>query len=187
MIRGTLKAVLPVLVALLLLAPLFAQARQSQESRRPAATAEASPQGAGAPSYEFFSILDGMPMLLALHHDTEVGTNNPIDVYMLVIEMQVMNSDGNLEPVGLQIHNYYTARPVHPHDDFNPHNARDCKYWNALVTEAMLTRPPTSKTWPYIEFTVAEGARIIQTNEDGAVWWSDDIQCWGSDDRFPPF
>ena len=77
--------------------------------------------------------------------------------------------------------------PVHPHDDFNPHNARDCKYWNALVTEAMLTRPPTSKTWPYIEFTVAEGARIIQTNEDGAVWWSDDVQCWGSDDRFPPF
>ncbi len=29
---------------------------------------------------------------------------------MFVIELQVMNSDGNLEPVGLQIHNYYTAK-----------------------------------------------------------------------------
>jgi hypothetical protein len=173
--------------ALILVSPLFGQSKQARETRRPAVDAQATAIGAAPPTYEFFSILDGMPMLLALHHDTEVGTNNPIDVYMLVIEMQVMNSDGNLEPVGLQIHNYYTAKPVDPHDDFNPHNARDCKYWNTLVTEAMLTRPPTSKTWPYIEFTVAEGARVIQTNEDGAVWWSDDIQCWGSDDRFPPF
>ena len=59
-------------------------------------------------------MLNGMPMLLELHHDTEVGTNAPIDVYMFVIEMQVMNSDGNLEPEGLQIHNYYTASPRIP-------------------------------------------------------------------------
>ena len=87
-------------------------------------------------------------MLLARYHDTEVGTNKHIDVYDFVIEMQVMNSDGNLEPVGLQIHN--------------------------LV-------------WPYVEFTAAQGARVVQTNEHGAVWWSDDIECWGSQDRFPPF
>lgn len=126
-------------------------------------------------------------MLLELHHDTEVGTNNPIDVYMFVIELQVMNSDGNFEPVGLQIHNYYTAKPLDPKNAINPRNARDCKYWNILVTKAMQTRKADSKTWPYVEFTAAEGARVVQTNEDGAVWWSDDIECWGSSDRFSPF
>ena len=126
-------------------------------------------------------------MLLELHRDTEVGTGRPISVYMLVIEMQIMNSDGNLEPVGLQIHNYYTAAPQDRNNDINPYNARDCKYWNKLVTNALLTRDPKSKTWPYIEFMAAEGARMVETNEDGPVWYSDDIQCWGSSDRFSPF
>src|ERR1700674_1693041 len=88
--------------------PIFGQTKQQQ--RRPAANAPASDvapykaqDGRGA-SY----ILDGLPMLLALYHDTEVGTNKPVDVYMFVIEMQIMNSDGNLEPVGVQINNYYT-------------------------------------------------------------------------------
>jgi hypothetical protein len=126
-------------------------------------------------------------MLLELHHDTEVGTGNPIDVYMFVIEMQIMNSDGNLEPEGLQIHNYYTAKAVDPLHAFNPHNARDCKVWNSIINYELSRHTPKSVTWPYVQFMTAEGARMIQTNEDGAVWWSDDIQCWGSKDRFPPF
>ena len=126
-------------------------------------------------------------MLLELHHDTEVGTGNPIDVYMFVIEMQIMNSDGNLEPVGLQIHNFYTANPLDAKNDVNPKNARDCKKWNTLVLKALQTHNPKSATWPYVEFITAQGARVVQTNEDGAVWWSDDIECWGSTDRFPPF
>jgi len=166
---------------------VFGQVKLPQETRRPAAAAEASPRSTPAPSGEFFSILDGMPMLLELHHDTEVGTNKPIDVYMFVIEMQVMNSDGNLEPVGLQIHNYYTAKPLTGRTDINPRNARDCRYWNLLITRAMKERKSTEKTWPYVEFIAAQGARVIQTNEDGAVWWSDDIECWGSSDRFSPF
>ena len=44
----------------------------------------------------------------------------------------------------------------------------------------MVSRDPNSKTWPYVEFLTAEGARTIQTNEDGTVYWSDDIHCWGS-------
>ena len=35
----------------------------------------------------------GLPMNLMLHHDTEAGTNNPIDGDVLAgIELQVMNS-----------------------------------------------------------------------------------------------
>ncbi len=51
----------------------------------------------------------------------------------------------------------------------------------------MKNRNPKLGTWPYIELVTAVGARVIQTNEDGQVFWSDDIQCWGSSDRFPPF
>jgi hypothetical protein len=69
----------------------------------------------------------------------------------------------------------------------NPHNARDCKIWNEYVLSQIATRNPADVTWPYIEFTTAMGARTVQTNEDGQVWWSDDIECWGSQDRFPPF
>lgn len=172
---------------LLLSCPLLGQAKQNRDTRHPAATAEASPESAPAPSGEFVSILNGMPMLLELHHDSEVGTHKPIDVYMFVIEMQVMNSDGDLEPVGLQIHNFYTAQPQDTKNDVNPHNARDCKTWNTLITKAMQARKSGSATWPYVEFITAQGARVIQTNEDGAVWYSDDIECWGSMDRFPPF
>lgn len=174
-------------VGLLLASSVFAQDKPAQPSRRPAASAEPSARTAPKPSGEFFSILDGMPMLLELHHDTEVGTGKAIDVYMFVIEMQVMNSDGNLEPVGLQIHNYYTAAPLDPLNDVNPHNARDCRFWNSIVVNEMNHHSLKSSTWPYVEFMTAQGARVIQTNEDGAVWWSDDIQCWGSRDRFPPF
>ena len=162
----------------------FGQSKQS-ETRRPPMSAMVAPSATTPPppNYEFFSILDGLPMLLELHRDTEVGTGRPISVYMLVIEMQIMNSDGNLEPVGLQFHNYYTAAPQDRNNDINQYNARDCKYWNKLVTNALLTRDPKSRTWPYLEFMTAEGARMVQTNEDGPVWYSDDIQCWGSSDR----
>lgn len=171
----------------MLIASVSAQTRKAQETRRPAVNAPASTTSTPAPSGEYFSILDGTPVLLELHHDTEVGTNRPIDVYKFVIELQVMNSDGDLEPVGLQIFNYYTAIPLDPSNDIYAHAARDCNTWNKIVLRDIQQRKANSKTWPYIEFTVAQGARVLQTNEDGAVWWSDDVECWESSDRFPPF
>jgi hypothetical protein len=181
-------ATLLVLIGLLASSAL-AQEKQIRHERRPAQVADsaAANEPQKQPNYDYFSILDGMPMLLELHHDTEVGTNKPIDVYMFVIELQVMNSDGNLEPEGLQIHNYYTAKAVNPNTAPNPHNARDCKTWNTLVLNEMKARNSKAPTWSYVEFTVAQGARVVQTNEDGQVFWSDDIECWGSRDRFPPF
>jgi hypothetical protein len=179
-----------VMVGMLVALPVvFGQSKPVQTQRRPAANAPASDvaphkaqDGSGA-SY----ILDGLPVLLTLHHDTEVGTNKPVDVWAFVIELQVMNSDGNLEPEGLQIFNFYTKYPRDAKNDINPHNALDCKRWARLQTTAMQKRNPKLKTWPYVEFVTAVGARVLQTNEDGAVWWSDDIECWGSSDRFSPF
>jgi hypothetical protein len=162
-------------------------AQQVRHERRPAAFPQARvPAVQPQPAYDFFSILDGGPKGLTLHHDTEVGTNKPIDVYVFPIELQVLNSDGNLEPEGLIIDNFYTAKAVHPKSAPNPHNARDCKIWNNLVLKEINSRKG-GPTWSYVEFTVAKGARVIQTNEDGQVWWSDDIECWGSRDRFKPF
>jgi hypothetical protein len=177
------------IAALVAASCIFAQATETRHQHRPAATSEANSTAAPQtqPNYQFFSILDGMPMGLGLHHDTEVGTGRAVDVYVFPIELQVMNSDGNFEPVGLIIDNFYTAKPVDPATAPNPNNARDCKTWNVIVLNAMSTRNPKSSTWPYVEFTVAQGARTLQTNEDGYVWWSDDVQCWGSKDRFPPF
>ena len=178
-----------VMVGMLAASPVFGQSKQIRTQRRPAANAPASnvapykaQDGSGA-SY----ILDGLPVLLTLHHDTEVGTNKPVDVWQFVIELQIMNSDGNLEPVGLQFFNYYTRYPRDAVNDINPHNAHDCERWARLQTTALQNRNPKLKTWPYVEFVTAVGARVLQTNEDGAVWWSDDIECWGSSDRFPPF
>jgi hypothetical protein len=167
-----------------------ARAKSVRVSRRPPAVAESkSPnvrtQNAGENGPVF--VLNGMPMLLDVHHDTEVGTNNPVDVYEFVIEMQVMNSDGDLEPVGLQIHNFFTVKPQDPRNDFNRHNARDCRLWNGLILKAMKSRDPKSKTWPYVEFVTNSDARVLETNEDGQVFWSDDVECWGSSDRFSPF
>ncbi len=171
----------------LLACSAWSQDKPTRHERRPAAAAQATPASAPQPNYEYFSILDGTPVLLELHHDTEVGTGRPIDVYQFVIELQILNSDGDLEPEGLQIFNFYTAKPVNGNTAPNPHNARDCKIWNSLVSNEIKFRDSNAKTWSYVEFTVAQGARMIQTNEDGAVWWSDDIECWGSRDRFPPF
>src|SRR6202166_4551697 len=99
-----------IMVGMLAISPIFGQTKQVQQQRRPAANAPASDvapykaqDGSGA-SY----ILDGLPLLLELHHDTEVGTNKPVDVYMFVIEMQIINSDGNLAQIAHQIHNFYT-------------------------------------------------------------------------------
>ena len=59
-----------------------------------------------------------------------------------VIEMQVMNSDGNLEPDGTaDIHNYYTANPVDPMERVNRHTARGLQQiWNKLITKEMESR-----------------------------------------------
>jgi hypothetical protein len=164
-----------------------AENRKPIETRRPAINAPATPAGAPAPDGEFSSILDGLPILLELHHDTEVGTNRPVDIYSFVIELQILNSDGDLEPEGLQIFNFFTAKPQDARNDVNPRNARDCAIWNKLVTGALQHRDPRLQTWPYVEFTVAQGARVLATNEHGSVWWSDDVECWGAADRFPPF
>jgi len=182
------RAISVVLFALLLVSVANAAAKKPQHQRRPAKLSSAplaSPQA--APNYEYFSILNGTPMGLYLHHDTEVGTGNPIDVYMFAIELQVMNSDGNLEPEGLIIDNFYTAKPQQPLQAMNPYNAHDCRIWNGIVLDEIKNQPIQSPTWSYVQFNVAQGARVVQTNEDGQVWWSDDIECWGSKDRFPPF
>ena len=165
-----------------------AQDGQIRHERRPAtpSTAVTPVNPPPQPNYDFFSILDGQPRSLTIHHDTEVSTGKPVDVYVFAIEMQVMNSDGNLEPVGLILDNFYTVKAVNPQTAPNPHSARDCGIWNSLILKEM-PHDPQIFTWSYVEFTVAEGARIVQTNEDGPVWWSDDVQCWGARDRFSPF
>jgi hypothetical protein len=188
MVKKGTRSIVFGLLTLLATSAVFAQAKQVRHERRPAAL----PQTAAAPeqtqpTYQYFSILDGTPMGLTLHHDTEVGTGRPVDVYMYPIELQVLNSDGNLEPEGLIIDNFYTAKAVSPLTAPNPNNARDCKTWNTLVVNEEKNQNPKSLTWSYVEFTVAQGARVLQTNEDGQVFWSDDIECWGSRDRFPPF
>jgi hypothetical protein len=181
-----LIAVSGLLAVLLLATSSFGQDKQIKTQRRPAADAPASSVKKSDGNGGFY-ILDGLPILLSLHHDTEVGTNKPVDVYAFVIELQVMNSDGDLEPEGLQIFNFYTAYPQDRKDDVNPRNARDCKIWYARQTKALQERNPKLRTWPYVEFVTSTDARVLQTNEDGAVWYSDDIQCWGASDRFSPF
>ena len=174
-----------VLLSLLGAVSAVSQEKKIREERRPAVNAEAtSPK---QPTYEYFSILNGTPQGMELHHDTIVGSGQPIDVVASSIELQVFNSDGDSEPEGLIITHFYTAKPVHPEQAPNPHDARDCAIWNTLVLDEIKNRDSQSPTWSYVEFTVAQGARIIQTNEDGAVYWSDDIECWGARDRFPPF
>jgi hypothetical protein len=186
--RTVVKEVLVGLLMMLATSSIFAQNKQTRHERRPAALPEAPvvPEPK-QPAYDYFSILDGTPMGLSLHHDTEVGTGKPVDVYQFAIELQVLNSDGNFEPEGLIIDNFYTAKAVNPLTAPNPNNARDCKTWNTLVLNEEQKQDPKSPTWSYVEFTVARGARVVQTNEDGQVFWSDDVECWGSRDRFPPF
>jgi hypothetical protein len=161
--------------------------RQIKSERRPASSAPSAQTTAAPPDYANFSILNGLPMALFLHHDTVVGTNEPIDVYENVIERQVMNSDGGVGPIGLQIHNYYTMRAQDAKHSGGIRHAQDCKKWTILTVEALRNHHPKDATWPYIEFVVAEGARTVETNEHGPVFFSDDIECWGSLDRFPPF
>jgi len=186
--RRQVKRLVFVFLASTLTVPLlFGQGKAANSLRYPPAVGGSNvqqPESSGRPAY---CILDGTPMNFQQHHDTEVGTNKPIDVDMLVIELQVMNSDGNAEPVGLQIFNFFTAEPQDPKQDVNPHNARDCSIWYGLVQLAEQNRNPLLKTWPYMEFITSTKARVIETNEDGKVYWSDDIECWGSSDRFPPF
>src|ERR1700687_4359533 len=94
------QAVLLLLIGLLAALPVLAPSQHLKQERRPPLSAAAAPQATPppAPTGDFWSILNGVPMLLAVHHDTEVGTGRPLDVYQLVIEMQIMNSDGNFEP-----------------------------------------------------------------------------------------
>jgi hypothetical protein len=164
----------------------FAQNKPSQELRRPAAGSNAQQsQPQDSDGSVFFQ--NGLPMLFKVHHDTEVDTGRAVDVDELVVELQVMNSDGNPEPVGLQIHDYFTAQAQDPKNAFNKHTAHDCHTWNNLIVQALRDHKKIDKTWPYLEFIITNPARTIQTNEHGRVFWSDDIQCWGSMDRFPPF
>jgi hypothetical protein len=160
---------------------------QARQERHPDATETSVAETQKQPTYRYFSLLDGLPMYLELHHDTEVRTGKPIEVYMFVIEKQIMNSDGRREPIGLQILNFYTAKAMDPQTAWNPANAADCKTWNGLILNELEHHESSQPTWPYVQFAVAQGARTIETNEDGQVWWSDDISCWGAQDRFAPF
>ena len=134
---------------------------------------------------KYFSILDGTPKNFFVRHDTRKGTNEPIDVYVMVIELQVMNSDGNPEPEGLQIWNYITAKPQDR--KLKDHDARDCKIWYQAVKASAPEYDGGTKVYPYLEFITRKSARTVQTNEDGPVLFSDDVECWKSGDRFPPF
>ena len=188
-VRAGLVGLMMVLAASSIFAQsILAQSKEIRHERRPALLPETplAPEPK-QPAYDYFSILDGTPKGLWLHHDTEVGTGKPVDVYQFAIELQVLNSDGDLEPEGLIFDNFFTAKAVNPQTAPNPNNARDCKTWNTLVLDEEQKQDPKSPTWSYVEFTVARGARVVQTNEDGQVFWSDDIECWGSRDRFPPF
>lgn len=178
-----------VLLSVFMASSAFAQDQQKIQ-RRPAFDAPVRTERPNTGGQGPWWILDGMPMLYERHHDTEVGTNKPIDVDVLVIEMQVMNSDGNLEPVGLQIHNFFTAHPQDARNDFNRFNGRDCHTWAGLMASALRKKkknPTATRIWPYIEFITEIDARTLQTNEDGTVFYSDDVECWGALDRFPPF
>jgi hypothetical protein len=175
------------LAGMLATSSAFGQAKEIRHERHPAAFPAVTATPQTQPTYEYFSILNGTPQGLTLHHDTEVGTGKAVDVYVFPIELQVMNSDGDLEPEGLIIDNFFTANAVDANTAPNPNNGHDCKTWNALVISEMQNRSPKSPTWSYVEFTVAQGARVLQTNEDGQVFWSDDVECWGSRDRFSPF
>lgn len=161
------------LALLILLAIPARLAAQDSQGRKPNPTAR------------YFSILDGTPKNFQLHHDTRTDTGEPIDVYLIVIEMQVMNSDGNMEPEGLQIYNYITAKPQ-DHEE-KDHDARDCKIWYQTVKASAPEYDGKTKVWPYLEFITQRNARSVQTNEDGPVLFSDDVECWKSGDRFPPF
>jgi hypothetical protein len=187
--RKITQRILLLLIGVFALSTVFAQAQQPKTQRRPAANAPASDVAPVKNTLGDGSvyILDGVPVLLSVHHDTIVGTNKPVDVYVFVIEMQIMNSDGDLEPEGLQIFNFYTKYPRDAKHDVNAHNARDCKIWAGLQSEALQNHDPKAKTWPYVEMVTAADARVLQTNEDGAVWYSDDVECWGASDRFRPF
>jgi hypothetical protein len=183
-VRGLLLTVVGILISV----PVFAQGKAVQTERRPAADTPAkSERTKPATGDNGYYILDGLPVLLTPYHDTEVGTNKPIDIYAFVIELQVMNSDGDLEPEGLQIFNFYTAHPQDRRNDVNPRNARDCAKWYTLQNQALQEHDPKAKTWPYVEFVTATDARVLQTNEHGSVYYSDDIECWGASDRFRPF
>ena len=161
--------------------------RQVKTERRPAFSASTAQTTAPPPDYNYFSILSGLPMALFLHHDTVAGTGEPINVYEFVIERQVMNSDGGVGPIGLQIHNYYTMRAQDAKHSGGTRHAQDCKKWTTVIVDALRNHHPKDATWPYVQLMVAEGARTIETNEHGSVFFSDDIECWGSLDRFPPF
>ncbi len=119
MTTKTDRLLLVSLVVSLAASTVFAQPQQKEKQirheRRPAAAAAVnSTAPAQQPNYSYFSILDGTPKGLWLRHDTEVGTGKPIDVYQFAIELQVLNSDGNFEPEGLIIDNFYTAQAVEP-------------------------------------------------------------------------
>jgi hypothetical protein len=174
--------------------PVFSQDTQDPSAtsqvrleRHPNATEAAAVETQKQPTYRYFSMLEGVPMVFELHHDTESRTGKPIDVYLMVIEKQTMNSDGKREPIGLQFGNYYTAKAMDPQTAWNPNNAADCKTWKELALDELEHHEPNQPTWSYMQFAVAEGARTVETVEDGPVWWSDDIECWGVRDRFAPF
>ena len=140
-----------------------------------------------APDTQYYSILTGQPKGLVQHHDHKKGTNKPLIVDVLTLEVQVMNSDGYFEPIGLQILNFYTAKPQDAENDIYPFGAHDCRIWAYKVAEEENLPQPVMGTWSYGQLIVKENARSIETIEDGPVWWSDDLECWGVRDRFPPF
>jgi len=134
------------LTAVLLSMAAFAQTPPPSR-RRPAKVDEGAPPP--APDTQYYSILTGQPKGLVQHHDHKKGTNKPLIVDVLTLEVQVMNSDGYFEPIGLQILNFYTAKPQDAENDIYPFGAHDCRIWAYKVAEEENLPQPVMGTWSY--------------------------------------
>ncbi len=134
-----------VMVGMLVSGTVLGQGKQMQIRRQPLPHAPASDAAAqsvlrGTPARD---VLNGVPIQLEVHHDTEVRTHKPVDVYALTIAQQTMNSDPDWKPVGLPVISY-TRYAQEPQRDANPHNGHDCKVWFRLQTSAVQNRDPKS-------------------------------------------
>jgi len=104
-----------------------------------------------------------------------------------VIEMQIMNSDGNLEPVGpadSQLLHEVAPRPEKP---FSIRiNARDLQDLERPADEGDAEIAIRRlRRWPYVELVTAVDARVPpDERRRGGVVIATTIECWGSTDRF---
>ena len=81
---------------------------------------------------------------------------------------------------------FYTAKPQDAENDIYPFGAHDCRIWAYRVAEEENLPQPVMGTWSYGKLIVKENA-VLSKRSGRPGWWSDDVECWGVRDRFPPF